>query len=65
MFHQHIDFYTNKALSIVKSMKILGNSTWSLSPYQKQLLYWTCILSIDLYGFSLWYYNKVLLFYLL
>jgi len=26
-FHQHIDFYSNKAISIVKCMKILGNST--------------------------------------
>ena len=27
LFHQHINFYTNKALFMVKSMKILGNST--------------------------------------
>ena len=26
-FHQHIDFYSNKAISTVKCMKILGNST--------------------------------------
>ena len=25
-FHQHIDFYSNKAISMVKYMKILGNS---------------------------------------
>ena len=27
IFHQHIDFYSNKAISMVKYMKILGNST--------------------------------------
>ena len=27
MFHQHIDFYSNKAISTVKCMKLLGNST--------------------------------------
>ena len=26
MFHQHIDFYSNKAISMVKCMKLLGNS---------------------------------------
>ena len=26
-FHQHIDFYSNKAISTIKCMKILGNST--------------------------------------
>jgi len=53
IFCQHIDFYTNKALSTVKSMKILGNSTYRLLPYQKCLLYRNCILPIVLYGFSL------------
>ena len=27
MFHQHINFYSNKAISTVKCMKLLGNST--------------------------------------
>ena len=39
IFHQHIDFYSNKAISMVKYMKILGNSTWEIKPTQKQLLY--------------------------
>ena len=26
MFHQHIDYYLNKAISMVKYMKLLGNS---------------------------------------
>ena len=31
-FHQYIDFYTNKAISMVKYMKILGNLTRGLNP---------------------------------
>ena len=27
MFHQHIDYYLNKAISMVKCMKLLGNSS--------------------------------------
>ena len=65
MFHQHIDFYANKALSMVKSMKMLGNLTQGLLPYQKYFLYRTYVLSIVLYSFSLWYYNKAPLSYLL
>jgi len=32
-FHQHIDFYSNKAISTVKCMKILGNSVRGLIPH--------------------------------
>jgi len=32
-FCQHINYYTNKAISTVKCMKILGNSTHGLLPY--------------------------------
>ena len=35
LFCQHIDFYTNKAISMVKYMKILSNLTRDLSPQQK------------------------------
>jgi len=62
-FCQHISFYSNKALSTVKSMKMLGNSTQGLSPYQKYLLYRMCVLSIMFYSFYLWFYNKVPLLY--
>jgi len=34
-FHQHIDFYSNKAMSTVKCMKLLGNSSCRISPIQK------------------------------
>ena len=56
-FHQHIDYYSNKAISMVKCMKLLGNSSHSIIPTQKHLLYRCCILSIVLYGFQLWFYN--------
>ena len=52
-FWQHIWFYSNKALSTIKEMEILGNSTRGLSLHHKQLLYGTCILPIMLYRFPL------------
>jgi len=57
-FHQHVDFYTNKAISMVKCMKLLGNSSHSINPLQKCLLYRSCVLPIALYGFQLWFYNR-------
>ena len=62
-FHHHIDFYTNKVISTIKYLKILGNSTWGLISHQKQLLYRSYVLPIALYGFQLWHYNKALLLY--
>jgi len=62
-FHKHIDFYANKAISTVKCMNLLGNSSREINPIQKRLLYRCCILPIVLYGFQLWYYNKALLSY--
>ena len=56
-FHQHVDFYANKAISVVKCMKLLDNSSYSINPLQKHLLYRLCILPIALYGFQLWFYN--------
>jgi len=58
-FHQHIHFYSNKALSTIKSMKMLGNFTRGLLPLYKQLLYRICIMPIVLYSFQLWYYKMV------
>ena len=57
-FHQHIDHYLNKAISTVKYMKLLGNSSWGINPLQKCQLYQCCVLLIALYGFQLWFYNK-------
>ena len=62
-FHKHIDHYTNKALSTVKCMKLLGNLLYGISPLQKHLLYRCCVLPIEIYGFQLWFYNKALLSY--
>ena len=62
-FHQHIGFYLNKAISTVKCMKLLGNSSRGINPIQKHLLYRCCILPIVLYGFQLWFYNKAPLSY--
>jgi len=64
-FHQHVDFYSNRALSSVKCMKLLENSSWSITSLQKWLLYRCYILSITLYGFQLWFYNHAPLSYLL
>ena len=64
-FYQHIDFYSNKAMSMVKCMKIIGNSLYSIILTQKCLLYRCCILPIALYSFQLWFYNYISLSYLL
>jgi len=53
----------NKAISTVKCMKLLGNSLQGISPLQKRLLYRCCILSIALYGFQLWFFNKAPILY--
>ena len=52
-FHQHINYYSNKAIFMAKYMKLLGNSSHGIIPTQKCLLYRCCILSIALYGFQL------------
>ena len=62
-FHKHIDYYANKAISMVKCMKLLGNSSWGINSLQKRLLYQCCVLPIAFYGFQLWYYNKAPLSY--
>ena len=62
-FYQYINFYSNKSISIVKCMKILGNSVWGWNLHQKQLLYRSYVLLISLYGFQLWYYNNIPLAY--
>jgi len=62
-FYQHINFYSNKAMSMVKYMKILGNSSQDIILTQKCLLYRCCILPIALYGFQLWFYNHASLSY--
>ena len=62
-FHKHINYYANKAISTVKCMKLLGNSSRGINPLQKRLLYRCCALPIALYGFQLWFYNRALMSY--
>ena len=64
-FHHHVNFYSNRALSLVKCMKLLGNSLRSITPLQEHLLYRYCILPIILYGFQLLFYHHAPLSYLL
>jgi len=63
LFKHHINFYSHKAISTVKCMKMLGNLSRGLIPLQKCCLYKYCVLPIALYGFQAWYYNKVPLNY--
>ena len=53
IFRSHLDFYSNKAISTIKCMKLLGNSTRDINPLQKRRLYRCCALSIVLYRFQL------------
>ena len=62
-FRNHIYFYSNKVISTIKCMKLLGNSTRGINSIQKQQLYRCCTLPIILYGFTLWYYNKAPVYY--
>jgi len=57
-FRNRIDFYSNKAISTIKCMKLLENSMRGINPIQKRQLYRCCALPIALYRFSLWFYNK-------
>ena len=51
LFYHYINFYANKAISTVKCMKVLRNSTHGFILQQKQLLYKSCILPIILYRY--------------
>jgi hypothetical protein len=56
LFHEHMCFYTTKAISMVCTMGMLGNSFRRLSPRQKHILHRSCVVPIATYGFKLWYY---------
>jgi len=53
IFGSYLDFYSNKVISTIKCMKLLGNSTRGINPLQKRRLCRCCALSIVLYGFQL------------
>lgn len=56
-FKHHSHFYAIKAISTIKCMKMLSNSSRGLLPSLKCLLYRTCILPIATYGFQLWHFK--------
>ena len=58
IFRNYINFYSNKAISTIKCMKLLSNSSRDINSLQKRRLYICCALLITLYVFPLWYYNK-------
>ena len=55
-FKEYVQYYSTKALSTVKAMDMLGNSTRGLFPPQKYLLYRSCVVPIATYGFRLWFF---------
>jgi hypothetical protein len=57
LFHEHVCFYTTKAISTVHAMEMLGNLFHRLSPQQRRILYRSCVIPIVTYGFKLWYYH--------
>jgi hypothetical protein len=57
LFHEHVHLYATKAISMVHTMGMLGNSFHRLSPWQKHILYRSCVIPIATYGFKLWYYS--------
>jgi len=50
-FKEHVWFYSTKALTTVKTMGILGNSSRGFLSLQKRLLYWSCVVPIATYSF--------------
>jgi len=56
-FKEHVQYYSTKALSMVKAMGMLGNSSRGLLPLQKCLLYRSCVVPIATYGFRLWFFT--------
>ena len=51
-FKKHICYYSTKAMSTIKTMDMLRNSTRGLLPLQKQLLHCSCIITITTYVFG-------------
>jgi hypothetical protein len=56
-FKEHVRYYSTKALTTVRSMRMLGNSARGLDPMQKRLLYWSCVMPVMTYGLCLWYFR--------
>ncbi|CAA7267347.1 unnamed protein product [Cyclocybe aegerita] len=56
-FHEHVRYYATKVFTTVQAMRMLRNSTRGLSPKQRRLLYWSCVVPIATYGYHLWYFD--------
>ncbi len=56
-FHEHVRYYSTKALTSVMAMGMLGNSARGLQAKERRTLYRSCVLPIATYGHHLWYYN--------
>lgn len=54
-FRHHVRYYSNKALSTVRALPVLGNSARGLPPNKKHLLYITCVRPVMTYGHMLWH----------
>jgi len=54
-FREHIRYYSNKAMTTVKALGMLGNSNRGVSASHKCLLYRTCVVPVATYGLRLWY----------
>jgi len=52
-FKEHIHYYSIKALSMVKVIGMLKNSSRDLLSLQKHLIYHSCVIPIATYGFRL------------
>ncbi|PFH45219.1 hypothetical protein AMATHDRAFT_125113, partial [Amanita thiersii Skay4041] len=58
-FSFHVTCYTNKALTFLRSARMMGTSTWGLSPNLLTALVYTAIAhSIWSYGYQLWYHHN-------
>jgi hypothetical protein len=57
LFHEHVRYYTTKALTSVMAMRMLGNSNRGLGADHKRLLYRSCVVPIATYGYCLWYFK--------
>ena len=54
-WNTHIQFYFNRAFSMIHAFKMLGSSIRRLDTLQRQNAYQACILLVLSYGLPLWY----------
>ena len=57
-YSPHVDWWTNKAHSTLRAMKMLSNSVRGLTPSNKRRMYLTVVLPVLTYGFQFWYQPK-------